>query len=424
MRMTEQEVMDYAAENDVKFIRLAFVDLYGTLKNMAITPSELPRAFAGGFSFDPSAVKGFCDVAEGKLFLQPDPSTLCVLPWRPQTGRVVRMLCDCYTQDGEPFAGYSRTILRQQVEKAARLGYRFRLGTQYEFYLFENDERGNMTLIPQDQAGYMDVSPLDKGENIRREICLDLESMHILPESSHHEQGPGQNEIDFQRADPLSTADNALAFKGAVRAIAAQYGLSASFLPKPLAEESGNGLHVNLSMARDGEQLFEEHEGGLHPLAQHAMAGILRRTREMSLLLNPLPSSYQRLGTVEAPSRISWSRGDRTHVMRVPAVKPGHGCVELRSPDPACNPYLAFTVILAAALEGIAQETPLPPALTETGQLPRDLGEAIVLAEQSDFLRETLPQAMLEKYLAEKRRLWERFQGDPKTVFAQHLRAI
>lgn len=334
------------------------------------------------------------------------------------------MLCDCYTQDGEPFAGYSRTILRQQVEKAARLGFRFRLGTQYEFYLFENDERGNMTLIPQDQSGYMDVSPLDKGENIRREICLDLESMHILPESSHHEQGPGQNEIDFQRADPLSTADNALAFKGAVRAIAAQYGLSASFLPKPLAEESGNGLHVNLSMARDGEQLFEEHEGGLHPLAQHAMAGILRRTREMSLLLNPLPSSYQRLGTVEAPSRISWSRGDRTHVMRVPAVKPGHGCVELRSPDPACNPYLAFTVILAAALEGIAQETPLPPALTETGQLPRDLGEAIVLAEQSDFLRETLPQAMLEKYLAEKRRLWERFQGDPKTVFVQHLRAI
>lgn len=424
MRMTEQEVMDYAAENDVKFIRLAFVDLYGTLKNMAITPSELPRAFAGGFSFDPSAVKDFCDVAEGELFLQPDPSTLCVLPWRPQTGRVVRMLCDCYTQDGEPFAGYSRTILRQQVEKAARLGFRFRLGTQYEFYLFENDERGNMTLIPQDQAGYMDVSPLDKGENIRREICLDLESMHILPESSHHEQGPGQNEIDFQRADPLPTADNALAFKGAVRAIAAQYGLSASFLPKPLAEESGNGLHVNLSMARDGEQLFEEHEGGLHPLAQHAMAGILRRTREMSLLLNPLPSSYQRLGTVEAPSRISWSRGDRTHVMRVPAVKPGHGCVELRSPDPACNPYLAFTVILAAALEGIAQETPLPPALTETGQLPRDLGEAIVLAEQSDFLRETLPQAMLEKYLAEKRRLWERFQGDPKTVFAQHLRAI
>lgn len=424
MRMTEQEVMDYAAENDVKFIRLAFVDLYGTLKNMAITPSELPRAFAGGFSFDPSAVKGFCDVAEGELFLQPDPSTLCVLPWRPQTGRVVRMLCDCYTQDGEPFAGYSRTILRQQVEKAARLGFRFRLGTQYEFYLFENDERGNMTLIPQDQAGYMDVSPLDKGENIRREICLDLESMHILPESSHHEQGPGQNEIDFQRADPLSTADNALAFKGAVRAIAAQYGLSASFLPKPLAEESGNGLHVNLSMARDGEQLFEEHEGGLHPLAQHAMAGILRRTREMSLLLNPLPSSYQRLGTVEAPSRISWSRGDRTHVMRVPAVKPGHGCVELRSPDPACNPYLAFTVILAAALEGIAQETPLPPVLTETGQLPRDLGEAIVLAEQSDFLRETLPQAMLKKYLAEKRRLWERFQGDPKTVFAQHLRAI
>lgn len=424
MRMTEQEVLEYVAENDVKFIRLAFVDLYGTLKNMAITPSELPRAFAGGFSFDPAAVKGFCGVAEGELFLLPDPSTLSVLPWRPQTGRVVRMLCDCYTQDDQLFEEYSRTVLRRQVEKAAQLGFRFRLGTQYEFYLFENDEKGNMTLIPQDQAGYMDVSPLDKGENIRREICLDLESMHILPESSHHEQGPGQNEIDFQRADPLSTADNALTFKSAVRAIAAQYGLSASFLPKPLAEQSGNGLHVNLSMAREGEQLFEETDGILHPLAQHAMAGILRRTREMSLLLNPLPSSYQRLGTMEAPSRISWSRGDRTHVMRIPAVKPGHGCVELRSPDPACNPYLAFTVILAAALEGITQQAPLPPALTELGQLPRDLGEAIILAEQSDFLREALPQTMLEKCLSEKRCLWERFQRDPRTVFAQHLRTI
>lgn len=424
MRMTEQEVLDYVAENDVKFIRLAFVDLYGTLKNMAITPAELPRAFAGGFSFDASAVNGFCDAAEGELFLLPDPATLSVLPWRPQTGRVVRMLCDCYTPGGEPFAGYSRWILRRQVEKAAQLGFRFRLGTKYEFYLFENDERGNMTLTPQDQAGYMDVSPLDKGENIRREICLDLESMHILPESSHHEQGPGQNEIDFQRADPLTTADNALAFKGAVRAIAAQYGLSASFLPKPLAEASGNGLHVTLSISREGEQLFEKTEQGLHPMAQHAMAGILRRVREMSLLLNPLPSSYQRLGAMDAPAGISWSHGDRAHLMRIPAARPGHGCVELRSPDPACNPYLAFTVILAAALEGIAQETPLPPAQLQAGSLPRDLGEAIALAGQSSFLRETLPQVMLEKYLAEKRRLWERFQRDPRAVFAQHLRTI
>lgn len=424
MCMTAQEVLDYVAENDVKFIRLAFVDMYGMMKNIAIMPSELPRAFDGGVSFDASAVKGFRDETDSELFLMPDPATLTVLPWRPQTGRVVRMLCDCHTPDGQPFADYSRTILRTQVEKARKLGYFFKLGTEYEFYLFKNDENGGMTLEPQDQAGYMDVSPLDKGENVRREICLNLEAMHIAPESSHHEQGPGQNEIDFHYAAPLAAADNALAFRTAVQTIAAQYGLSASFLPKPLAEESGNGLHVNLSIEAKGKNLFDAVEGKLAPDAQHAMAGILHRIREMSLFLNPIPSSYQRLGRCEAPSAVSWSWGNRSQLIRIPAAIPGSGRMELRSPDPACNPYLAFALILAAAMEGITEVTPLQPALEETGKLPHDLGEAIALAEKSEFLRETLPAGMLEKYLTEKRRVWNRFQVDPRSVFHQHLRTI
>ena len=250
--MTEQEVLDFVEENDVKFIRLAFVDLFGTLKNISIMPTQLHRALSGSVSFDASAVKGFCDISHSELFLRPDPKTITLLPWRPQTGRVARMMCDCLLPDGTLFTGYSRSILRQQVEKAKSLGLTFQIGTEYEFYLFQSDDAGEVTLHPQDCAGYMDVSPLDKGENVRRDICLTLENMGIIPESSHHEHGPGQNEIDFQYAGALKAADNAMSFKTTVRTIANQYGLCASFLPKPLRDESGNGLHINLSIERGG----------------------------------------------------------------------------------------------------------------------------------------------------------------------------
>ena len=215
--MTEQEVLDFVEENDVKFIRLAFVDLFGTLKNISIMPTQLHRALSGSVSFDASAVKGFCDISHSELFLRPDPKTITLLPWRPQTGRVARMMCDCLLPDGTLFTGYSRSILRQQVEKAKSLGLTFQIGTEYEFYLFQSDDAGNVTLHPQDSAGYMDVSPLDKGENVRRDICLTLENMGIIPESSHHEHGPGQNEIDFQYAGALKAADNAMSFKTTVR---------------------------------------------------------------------------------------------------------------------------------------------------------------------------------------------------------------
>ncbi len=422
--MTEQEVLAFVEEQDVKFIRLAFVDLLGTMKNISIQPAELERAFASGVSFDASAVSGFCDARDSELFLRPDLDTLTVLPWRPQTGRVARLMCDCVQPGYTPFEGCSRTILRRVVEQARQRGYFFRIGTEYEFYLFQADEAGRVTLTPQDAAGYMDVSPLDRGENIRREICLSLEAMHIQPECSHHEQGPGQNEIDFRYAGALTAADNAMAFKGAVRTIASLYGLHASFMPKPLENESGNGLHVNLSIVRNGRNLFAGENGALGEEARQAMAGILRRVREISLFLNPLPSSYQRLGQCEAPGGVNWNYGNREACVRIPAATGDSGRMELRSPDPACNPYLAYALIIAAALEGMADHAPLQPSGEETARLPDSLSEAIALAERSDFLRTVLPERTLQRYLAEKRKVVQRDQADHRAVFWQHLATI
>ena len=422
--MTEREVIEFVEENDVKFIRLAFVDLFGTMKNIAIMPTQLRRAFDGGISFDASAVKGFGDIECSELFLKPDPNTLTVLPWRPQTGRVARMMCDCLTPEGEPYEGCSRTILRRQVEKAREMGYQFRLGTEYEFYLFQTDEQGDVTMKPQDEAGYMDVSPLDKGENVRREICLTLETMGLEPESSHHEHGPGQNEVDFRFAEALTAADHAMTFKTTVRTIAAQYGLYASFMPKPLPKESGNGLHVNLSIEKDGQRLFEADNGELTPEARHAMAGILRRMREISVFLNPIPNSYKRLGHAEAPKKINWSFGNRSQLIRVPAALPGMGRMELRSPDPACNPYLAFALIIAAAMEGIRDQAVLQPPLEHADKLPGSLYEAIIFARESKFVRDALGDDMLNKYIAEKKKTAARNETEPDALFQRHLRTI
>lgn len=422
--MTQQEVLEFVEENDVKFIRLAFTDLLGTMKNISIQPSELHRAFSGGISFDASAVKGFCDVQHSELFLRPDPGTLTVLPWRPQTGRVARLMCDCVLPSQEAFDGCSRTLLRRVAEEARNAGYFFRIGTEYEFYLFQADENGDVTLLPQDQAGYMDVAPLDKGENIRREICLALEAMHIQPECSHHEQGPGQNEIDFRYAGALTAADNAMAFKGAVRTIASLYGLHASFLPKPLEGESGSGLHVNLSIVKDGCNLFAREEGSLCPEAQSAVAGMMNRVREMSVFLNPLPTSYQRLGKCEAPGAVNWSWGSREACVRIPAARGDHGRMELRSPDPACNPYLAYALIISAAMEGMRRGEALPEINEAVGQLPSSLDEAVDLAQDSEFIRQVLPERLLERYLSAKKALAARHRADHDAVFHQHLRTI
>ncbi len=433
MNITQQEVLRFVEENDVKFIRLAFCDLYGRLKNISIQPGELSRAFTGGIPFDASAVRGLSDV-QGDLHLVPDPVTLSVLPWRPQSSRVIRMFCDLTYPDGSPYESYGRAVLRKAVEKAAAQGLTMHVAPKCEFYLFEADEKGLITLTPQDRAGYMDVAPYDKGENVRREICLALEAMHIQPESSHHEQGPGQNEIDFKDADALTAADQLVAFKDVVRSIAAQNGLRASFLPKPLLDKNGNGQHVNLFLFKDGENIFSRAANCLGREALWAVGGILRRVKEITLFCNPLPNSYLRLGAFGAPGFISWSYGNRSHLIRIPDAWGQEARMELRSPDPAANPYLLFTLLLEAAVEGIQNKTEPGQALSgdidrknpnpSLVRLPMDLGEAIALARESAFLKAVLPKATLESYIREKERIFKNWQEDPQQVFQSHFDTI
>ena len=401
MNYTPDEVLQYIAEEDVKFVRMAFCDIYGRQRNVAIMASELPRAFEHGIAFDASAVKGFDMDVRSDLFLRPNADTLRALPWRPQIGRVAHMFCDIVHPDGSPFEADTRTLLRTAVREAAQQGYAFRFGTEMEFYLFLLDDQGNPTLTPFDRAGYMDVAPEDRGENVRREICLTLEQMGIDPESSHHESGPGQNEIDFRYADPVAAADNAILFRSVVKAVAAQNGLCADFSPRPLPDYDGNGMHINLSASRNGA-----------PLPPQALIpGLLNRARDMTLFLNPDEQSYLRLGRDKAPRYVSWSEENRSQLVRLPAANGEYRRVELRSPDSMTNPYLAFYLMIHACLEGIAQKLPLPePANFNTFSashtltdslplLPSTLADARVTAQESAFIASHVPARILERYL-------------------------
>lgn len=400
MKYSKQEVLQYVQEEDVKFIRLAFCDVFGRQKNISIMPQELPRAFEYGIAFDASSVAGFGDEAHSDLFLRPEPETLALLPWRPEHGRVIRMFSGIFHPDGSPFPCDTRALLRKAAADAEAAGYSFTFGSEQEFYLFRLDENGNATDIPYDQAGYMDIAPDDRGENIRREICLTLEQMGIWPESSHHEEGPGQNEIDFRYSDALTAADNAMTFRTAAKTVSYRNGLAANFDPKPLAGKPGNGFHINVSVktAEDSQKL-----GSM-------IAGILDKIREMTLFLNPLESSYLRFGSDRAPKYISWSHENRSQLVRIPAAVGEYRRAELRSPDPAANPYLAFALMIYAALYGMEHKTPLPPAadfnlyraeastLAQFRQLPGSLAEARRIAADSDFLRQYIPASILELY--------------------------
>jgi glutamine synthetase len=400
MNYTPDEVMEYILEEDVEFIRMAFCDIYGRQRNVAIMPSELPRAFEHGIAFDASAVSGFDMDVRSDLFLRPDAATLKELPWRPQHGRVAHMFCDIVRPDGTPFAADTRQLLRQAVGQAAAQGYEFRFGTEMEFYLFKLDERGAPTKEPYDEAGYMDVAPDDKGENVRREICLTLERMGIFPESSHHESGPGQNEIDFRHADPVAAADNAILFRSVVKTIAAQNGLWADFSPRPLPDRDGSGMHINLSAKRGGKDL--------PPL--QLVPGLLDKIRDLTLFLNPTEGSYARLGRDKAPLYVSWSEENRSQLVRVPAAAGEYRRLELRSPASAANPYLAFALVICACLEGIERQLPLPApaninlfrADAETvkhfEKLPVSIREAFLAAENSAFIQSHIPSQILEGY--------------------------
>ena len=405
MNYTPDEVMEYVQEEDVKFIRMAFCDVYGRQRNAAIMPGELPRAFESGIAFDASAVPGFRMGERSDLFLKPDAATLKELPWRPQHGRVAHMFCDIVHPDGRPFEADTRRLLRNAADAAAKKGYSFRFGTEMEFYLFKLDERGNPTKEPFDMAGYMDVAPDDKGENVRRDICLTLERMGIDPESSHHESGPGQNEIDFRYAEAVTAADNAVIFRSVVKTIAAQNGLYADFSARPLPDKDGNGMHINLSASRNGEDLS--------PLL--LVPGLLDRIRDMTLFLNPAQDSYARLGRDKAPLYISWAEENRSQLLRIPAAAGKYRRVELRSPDSAANPYLAFALLIHAALEGLerGKKPPEPSrldllnadpeALKTLRRLPVSLEEAAKTARGSDFIRAHVPEMILNAFDPAKR---------------------
>lgn len=399
MKYTPQEIMQYIQEEDVKFIRLAFCDVWGHPKNISIMPHEVERAFEYGIAIDASAIAGFGDEVHSDLFLHPDPATLAVLPWRPESGRVVRMYCTITDQDGKVFAHDTRSILRQAVADAAKAGYSFAIGSELEFYLFRLDDSGEPVKIPYDNASYMDVAPEDKGEDIRREISLSLERMGIFPESSHHEEGPGQNEIDFRYSDALSAADNAVTFCTVVKAIAARNGLHADFSPKPIADKPGNGFHINLSVKGPGENLM-----------QYMMGGILKHVSDMTLFLNPSEQSYSRLGAFKAPKYISWSNNNRSMLIRIPAASGEYRRVEMRSPDCTANPYLAFALLIWAGLDGIRNRI-VPPEnanvnlftagseeLSGLKTLPLTLGAAVRQASGSEFIRGHLPESLVRYF--------------------------
>ena len=400
MKYSKQEVMQYVQEEDVKFIRLAFCDVFGKQKNISIMPEELPRAFEYGIAIDASAIEGFGDETHSDLLLHPDADTLMPLPWRPEHGRVVRMFCTISYPDGRTFECDSRSILKQAVQDAEKAGFQFFFGAEQEFYLFNLDDNGNPTKEPYDNAGYMDIAPEDKGENIRREVCLTLEQMGIRPESSHHEEGPGQNEIDFRYSSPLAAADNAITFQTVVKTVARRNGLYADFSPKPLEDKPGNGFHINMSV-KSSDNVDN---------MNFMIAGILAKVAEMTIFLNPLESSYQRFGNNKAPRYISWSSENRSQLVRVPAAVGEYKRAELRSPDPAANTYLAFALMIYASLYGIQNKLELQdPAdinlykadadtLAKFEQLPENLKSACALANNSDFIKEHIPGAILEIY--------------------------
>ncbi len=400
MKYSKEEVIQYIQEEDVRFIRLAFCDVFGKQKNISIMPEELPRAFEYGIAFDASAIAGFGDEMHSDLLLHPEPETLMVLPWRPQHGKVVRMFSSISYPDGRPFACDTRSLLKRAVEDAAKAGFTFAFGAEQEFYLFEFDENGRPTKRPYDEAGYMDIAPEDKGENIRREICLTLSLMGISPERSNLEEGPGKNEIDFRYSDPLTAADNTMTFQTIVKTVAFRNGIHVDFSPKPLENKPGNGFHINMSVKPcEGTENFS-----------HMIAGVLNHIEDMTAFLNPTEESYLRFGVHKAPRYVSWSNENRSQLVRIPAAIGEYRRAELRSPDPMANPYLAFALIIYAALSGLEEKAELPLMSRENlykadpqdlagfRKLPETLDDARQAARKSAFIQSHIPAAVLDIY--------------------------
>jgi len=415
------EAMKFIEANDVKFIRLQFCDLFGQNRNIAITAMQMERALASGIPFDASLVVGFSESRYTDLVLYPDISTIQLLPWRPQQGKVARILCDIKYPNGDIFEADSRYILKETINRAKALGYEFNTSAECEFYLFKQDENGDPTTIPTDQAGYFDLAPYDRGENTRREICLTLEDMGFEIESSRHEAGRGQHEIDFKYDDALSAADKIMTFKTVVKTVAQRNGVHASFLPKPLMDEPGSGMHIHVSLLKNGQDIFENKDGVLGEEARQFMAGVLAHVKGMTAIANPLVNSYKRLtGGKEAPRHIGWGFGNRSPLIRIPMESDEYYRFELRGPDPTCNPYLTFAIILAAGLEGIDKKLVLmdelkldedeitrdPAAVKNIQELPITLMDALTEMDADPLIKAVLGENLAEKYIELKTAEW------------------
>ena len=401
---TRDRIMTFIEEQDVRFVKLAFCDIFGQLKNISISAKSLPKAMERGVGLNAASIRGFLNIDDSDLLLFPDPDTLTILPWRPADGKVARFFCEIRQSDGSLFDGDVRSMLKTYEKSLIKSKISPQARTEIEFYLFKKDADGNPTDIPMDRASYFEAAPIDKGENIRREICLNMEQMGITYVASHHEKGPGQNEIRFSPAPLLDAADHLVTFKDIVKITADRMGLFASFLPKPLFNENGSGLAISLSL----DKAKAADRGAL---ARQMTGGILRRIEEITLFLNPIANSYERIGTFEAPFAVNYGLGNGNYLIK---THPEAARVKVRSTDPSCNPYLACLLLAGAAMEGIRDN--LNPDDFQTGsELPDTLNDAIKRAEKSEFVTTMIPQVLFEKFLQAKRDDWleSSLSGDP-----------
>lgn len=426
-KYTKQDILRMVEEEDVEFIRLQFTDMYGNLKNVAVTTSQLQKALNNQCMFDGSSIEGFVRIEESDMYLYPDLDTFAIFPWRPQQGKVARFLCDVHHIDGAPFEGDPRYILKKVLQEASDMGYTFQAGPECEFFLFNLDEAGLPSTTSQEKGGYFDVGPVDYGENARREMVLTLEEMGFEIEASHHEVAPAQHEIDFKYEDGLKTADNIVTFKMAVRTIARRHGMHATFMPKPKSGINGSGMHINMSLLKDGKNVFQDpdSENGLSQEAYQFIAGLMHHVPSMAAITNPLVNSYKRLVLgYEAPVYIAWSETNRSPLIRIPASRGENTRVELRSPDPSSNPYLALAVCLAAGLDGIKNKMTPPKSVSKNifhmteeekeilniRSMPGSLGEALQEFEASSFMRKVLGNHLFDNYLKAKKSEWSQYR--------------
>lgn len=419
MFFSETELLEFIEENDVKFIRMTFCDTFGNMRNIAIMPRELHRAITYGIPFNAT---GLLESSHQNLLLKPDTNTLSILPWRPQSGRVVRFFCTLYRMDGTPYESDLRRNLKEAMKSFQKNGYQCEMGTRCEFYLFETDMEGKPTHIPCDHGGYLDVAPLDQCENTRREICLSLDEMGLNPTTSCHKHGPGQNEIDFACSNPLTAADNMVHYKTVVKTIAAQNGFYASFMPKPFPDASGSALTITIGVKKDDKSIFGESHDTMMPEGRAFIAGILNRVREFTLFSNPTVNSYERFGLRAAPCHINWSEENRIPLIQL-LYSPGRDAsIEFRSADAYCNPYVTFQMLLCAGMQGIQNGEELTDMMNAANDdssfqtLPCSLQESIELAQNSKFVHSILPETLIHDFSAAMQKEVEAYRAakDPQ----------